>query len=352
MLDIVSPRLVGQALYEQIRWATFCVVDWTEWRANVFFELGVRLTCSPNDPLIILQAEGVGGRPDDAPDGGDPASTASLQQYQLLRQLFRPVEYGRDSPRKALVPAIEAAVGRSPSESTHLAVGAVPRGTTHHTAQTSYVWHNDRSLSRPDHEQRSAAQSILGRDQMRNPERLVLFADNSHFDAELRSAVREKWIAGWLYLRHLHAADSDGGGLQAELLDLGPLVVQALEGSTDPRHVKLLRDVRRTLEKVGVPNTDLDRVLACKAQAKTLRGEGDFAAATQTLDEAIRIVQELSPTATSRLARGASRPKPPTATGWSAASSGVGASRSPHPIARTTSGGPSSRTTRATGTSR
>jgi hypothetical protein len=49
MRDLVSPRLVGQALYEHIRWTTTCVVDWTHWRPNVFFELGVRLACSKID---------------------------------------------------------------------------------------------------------------------------------------------------------------------------------------------------------------------------------------------------------------------------------------------------------------
>ena len=38
ILDIASPRLVGKALYENIRWAKTCVVDWTYWRGNVFFE--------------------------------------------------------------------------------------------------------------------------------------------------------------------------------------------------------------------------------------------------------------------------------------------------------------------------
>jgi len=58
MLDLKSPRLVGQALYEQIRWSSRCLVDWTHWRPNVFFELGVRLACSEFDPLcIIRQAE-------------------------------------------------------------------------------------------------------------------------------------------------------------------------------------------------------------------------------------------------------------------------------------------------------
>ena len=54
MLDITSPRLVSQALYEQIRWAETCIVDWTYWRANVFFELGVRLACSETGPVCLL----------------------------------------------------------------------------------------------------------------------------------------------------------------------------------------------------------------------------------------------------------------------------------------------------------
>ena len=55
MLDLRSPRLVGQALYEQVRWSSWCLVDLTEWRPNVFFELGVRLACSERDPMCIIQ---------------------------------------------------------------------------------------------------------------------------------------------------------------------------------------------------------------------------------------------------------------------------------------------------------
>jgi hypothetical protein len=42
-VDIDSPRLVSSAIYGFIRRAALCVVDWTDWRANVFFELGVRM---------------------------------------------------------------------------------------------------------------------------------------------------------------------------------------------------------------------------------------------------------------------------------------------------------------------
>jgi hypothetical protein len=62
MRDIISPRLVGQTLYEHIRWTTTCVVDWTHWRANVFFELGVRLACAKTEPISLLEAIRAVGR--------------------------------------------------------------------------------------------------------------------------------------------------------------------------------------------------------------------------------------------------------------------------------------------------
>ena len=49
--------LVGERLYELTRFAALCVVDWTEWRANVFFELGVRLVTNRTPPICILKKE-------------------------------------------------------------------------------------------------------------------------------------------------------------------------------------------------------------------------------------------------------------------------------------------------------
>src|SRR5439155_23000813 len=76
MRDIASPRLVGQALYEHIRWTTTCVVDWTHWRANVFFELGVRLACSKINPECLLEASDV--------------TLPKLEQKKKLSFLFDP----------------------------------------------------------------------------------------------------------------------------------------------------------------------------------------------------------------------------------------------------------------------
>jgi putative NAD(P)-binding protein len=53
-LDSRSPQLVEQRLYAAIRRDQLCIADWTAARANVFFEIGVRLAVSPQHPMFIL----------------------------------------------------------------------------------------------------------------------------------------------------------------------------------------------------------------------------------------------------------------------------------------------------------
>src|ERR1039458_9676786 len=109
ILDITSPRLVGQALYEQIRWAETCIVDWTYWRANVFFELGVRLACFEIGPVCLL----------DEADPEDPTKTnlthlPDLTQKSRLKELLRPTEYQfatTDDERVAADKALTEAIG-------------------------------------------------------------------------------------------------------------------------------------------------------------------------------------------------------------------------------------------------
>jgi hypothetical protein len=48
--DYPSPLLVADRLYELIRFSGLCLVDWSEWRPNVFFEMGVRLAVHPDPP--------------------------------------------------------------------------------------------------------------------------------------------------------------------------------------------------------------------------------------------------------------------------------------------------------------
>jgi hypothetical protein len=103
-------------------------------------------------------------------------------------------------------------------------------------------------LTPPHTQQRAAAEQIYGKDQERLPERLILFADNSEFDAALQAAVREKWIAAWLYLKHLYSANEGLPGSKAELITVGRLAEQALRSSRDPRHKSLRKEIQDFLK--------------------------------------------------------------------------------------------------------
>jgi len=55
VIDYDSPLLVGERLYELIRHAGTCLIDWTGWSPNVFFEMGVRLAVNPTPPICVLR---------------------------------------------------------------------------------------------------------------------------------------------------------------------------------------------------------------------------------------------------------------------------------------------------------
>ena len=85
IIDEASPRLAGHRLYAAIRHRELCVIDWSEWRGNVFFELGTRLASHPTVPLNIL----------------DEKPSESIESRQKLVELLSPAIYERaeDLPR-------------------------------------------------------------------------------------------------------------------------------------------------------------------------------------------------------------------------------------------------------------
>lgn len=282
MLDLRSPRLVGQALYEQIRWASRCLVDWTQWRPNVFFELGVRLACAESDPLCVI-------------DTTDARSKPGRTQEARLRTLLGPIEYDRADPsaaRKVLRPALESWSAGSSSAPDRLSPGGTFRIT-----QESIYWETDSMLDRPHVEQRRGAEQILGKDLEQRPEKLVLFADNERFYTALRAAAREKWISAWLYLRHLCPGDEDRDSARwRELIDVSRLTENALRSSEDPRHVELRTVIgelllAHTSRGEPFPKT-LETVLALKASAKSARNDGDLRLALEELGEAVELLED------------------------------------------------------------
>jgi hypothetical protein len=237
MLDLRSPRLVGQAVYEQIRWSSWCLADWTGWRPNVFFELGVRLACSGRDPLCIAgsgAAQGSGG----------------LKQRALLARLFGLATYDQDNPRPALAGALESWPSPpSPGNGRKSSEQSLPPAATFKVAQANFQWHQESILLPPHTELRNMAELIFGKDQDKIPELLFLFAENDSFNAALNAAVRERWVAAWLYIRHIYQGQAIPDERMSELTRFAQFAEYALRSSDDPRHVRLRNEITRFLAR-------------------------------------------------------------------------------------------------------
>jgi len=245
MRDIDSPRLVGQALYEQIRWTKLCVVDWTHWRPNVFFEFGVRLGCSRLEPISLLEDDG---------------ATPDLSQKQKLVSLFEPTRYLANDLR----PAVKAALAAHADEQRMVndlgkpgprAERRVPYNGTYNVSLAKFDFRQERATLPPHDFLRLSNEATLGKDRQRTGDRPVLFADNTGFSADLARSARERWIAAWLYLRNRHSDQAlrADPALFSELKRLGESLLQELKDVSDDPFVAELR--RKVLELID-PDDD------------------------------------------------------------------------------------------------
>jgi hypothetical protein len=83
LLDLSTPRLVAQTLYESIRLTDMCVVDWTNCRANVMFEAGVRLATNPLGAVHVAEAD----------NGGIQIGSHPASHVLKMVSLFKPLMY-------------------------------------------------------------------------------------------------------------------------------------------------------------------------------------------------------------------------------------------------------------------
>jgi hypothetical protein len=93
LLDEDSPRLVNQSLYEMIRRVDLCLIDWTGFRPNVMFELGVRLAINRLGAVHVIAENAniaVAGEPEFM------KRYADIQQVKALLKIFEPISYSSE----------------------------------------------------------------------------------------------------------------------------------------------------------------------------------------------------------------------------------------------------------------
>jgi hypothetical protein len=244
MLDLASPRLVGQALYEGIRWSRTCVIDWTGWRANVFFEFGARLACANVGPVCLIDAA------DPAADGDD-----LLPQKRRLLEMWRPTVYRvskDDNPRvtaenrRELSVAFEVHDAIAADRAAPVPLTAVPHDATYHICRESFEWAQEGITIEPQELLRRSVVDPFGPDPQKEGVQPILYAtDKTKFNLALQVSIRERWVAAWYYLVNRYPKEQ--WATDPELREkVRTLANQVLlfgpdKEETDP-HLKALRD--------------------------------------------------------------------------------------------------------------
>lgn len=224
VIDEASPRLAGQRLYSAIRHRELCVVDWTEWRANVFFEMGARLASHPRMPLCIIDAK-----------------PGVVDAHQKLFTLLSPFVYGAAAKAAKFKAAVDTYIKTRDALRNH----AFEVATQFFDArQESYATRIDESLAG------LANATVSGRDPLETVEVNVLYAnDNPGLTRQVVASSFEQLCAAWCYLdereapyewKPPHLFEPENYAAFVRYWDLGQRLRAALETRHNERDQRLL----------------------------------------------------------------------------------------------------------------
>jgi hypothetical protein len=220
VIDLATPQIVSQAIYEQARRAAACVVDWSGYSPSVFVEFGVRQAVSEWGAVAILDAPF-------ADRSADPLARerAGLEQVRQLTALFDPIPYsGQNAPKVEFERIADALVNRHPQlgadrelsivhDAAWRAIGSVQRATPTVYAELDAAAN---ALSHADRDQKQAPQ--------------ILFYESAALKTNSEQAALERRIAAWLYLHRRENAGTlpDGDPRRTMYRELGLATAAAL----------------------------------------------------------------------------------------------------------------------------
>ena len=185
IIDYGTPQLIRQSVFEQIRRTAACVVDWSEFSASVFFELGTRLAISEWGAIQIID--------DRYLRGGERAP--KLAQIDRMHRLLGPMPYKyRAESSDAFDQVVDVLLQRNPSldgdyNRIHRLL-LVVIGTVQ-AARLPVVDELRRQADSLHHPQ----QGRVGAPQ-------ILFHGSRPAKQDSEKAALELRIAAWLYLEH------------------------------------------------------------------------------------------------------------------------------------------------------
>jgi tetratricopeptide (TPR) repeat protein len=214
VIDLASPQLVSQSIYEQARRTAACVVDWSGYSPSVFVEFGVRHAVSEWGAVSIIDPQFVVDSDEDWPSN----ERAQLEQVTQLRAIFAPIEYSPQTYKRDTLDAIgRALVDRHPQlgANTNLSIihDAAWRamGTVHGASQSVFA------------ELTETANALSHADRGKTQAPQILFYESNALKSNSEEAALERRIAAWLYLwkREQAAALPDDDPRKVAYRDLG-----------------------------------------------------------------------------------------------------------------------------------
>jgi hypothetical protein len=247
MIDISSPRLVGQALYEGIRWTPCCIVDWTHWRPNVFFELGVRLACSDIGPVNLIDENEISM----LESGSNPV------QKERLLQLFQPKSYKLFGPLGPFKDSFERySTFLKNCEKILDPETTISHNATYRMVVSAYDWRQEIIAKMPHEELRASVEVQQGKDPERDGYQ-ALFSSNTDLQREIQRNGRERWIAAWCYFRKRFVPEDleseefrNNEAIKEQLSVLTERVVQELRNQSDPFYERIYKEAVALIDKL------------------------------------------------------------------------------------------------------
>ena len=249
-LDSRSPQLVEQRLYAAIRRTRLCIADWTAWRPNVFFEIGVRLAVNDTDPIFILWSD----RPQDWDDAAGKWPDEPPRTAKLLEKFFQPTTFTLENDgalRKRFSDFVDTrSTGQPQAQLSPGLTYAVVKESIDRRQEAGGIPVHDALLA--------AAKALVGELVVESGDSIpVLFADV--LSEQARTSAVEHVLAAWFYLngryRLLEKRDKGEELFQPERLLLEQLervwrdsigTAAAGPGSAVPRASEILVSIHET----------------------------------------------------------------------------------------------------------
>lgn len=185
--ELNSPRLVTQALYENIRRAQACIVDLTLWSENVLFELGVRLAANREGTSCLL-----------AKNWTEPDSGRRAQCEQIVALFVDPD--GFYDPAADWLD--EEAYAKAYGPDAVLSSRTLADGTVHRAIAAALDVSNE-PASRTVYADLIDAAALFGKVQGGNAKPVGLYPGNLLLTASEDAAEFDRLLTAWFYLYHM-----------------------------------------------------------------------------------------------------------------------------------------------------